>query len=150
MRISREQAFMMNAETWAMRSTCFRLNVGAIIVKDDNIVGIGYNGAPPGADHCTGNACPGVTPGGCPTVHAEQNAIRRAGSHTRGASIFCTDSPCEACCDHLKAAGISRVYFRKPYRVNEHLRTAGFDGVFQVTPAGYVVDFLTGKVLDVP
>ena len=76
MRISRDLMFMMMAEAAARRSTCRRLNVGAILTYQNNVVSIGYNGPPPGEPHCYGGDC-GV-PMCTRSIHAEFNAIVRA------------------------------------------------------------------------
>ena len=74
-RISRHLMFMEIAHTVAKRATCMRLNVGAVLVADRQIVSIGYNGAPSGAPHCAGNECPGKHH--ChETIHAEVNAVQ--------------------------------------------------------------------------
>lgn len=150
-RISRDMMFMAIAHVVAKRSTCYRLNVGAVLTVDGNIVSIGYNGAPSGKPHCSGNDCPGVQPGKCPTVHAEINALRRwrlfpgLGSN---ASLYITDEPCQDCAFFIAGWGIERVIFDRPYRDHagiEYLMREGIH-VSQITPAGYVIDKSTGLV----
>ena len=144
-RISRPKMFMEMAETVAKRSTCFRLNVGALVVENNNVVSIGYNGAPSGEEHCTGNLCPGKLH--CTrTIHAEDNAIRRVPANCNPTEIFVTDSPCEVCLKLIEERGIKRVFFKTLYRINDHLNYFR-GGVYQVTPAGYVVDYITKEIM---
>lgn len=95
MRTTRPQMFMEIAHAVARRSTCMRLNVGAVIVQGRSIVSIGYNGAPSGAPHCLGNACPGKLV--CrETIHAEDNALRHLPPLEPDSpllDLYVTDSP---------------------------------------------------------
>jgi dCMP deaminase len=149
MRISRHQAFMEIAGVFAKRSTCFRGNVGAIIVSDRNIVSAGYNGPPSGEPHCTGKHCADHTLGCHRSIHAERNAIQRLPLDIpRGRlSIYITDSPCVDCTDLMLGFGIADIYFDRLYRVNEHLKRA-YVNVYRVTPSGYLIDFKTGELIE--
>lgn len=167
-RISREVMFMEMARIASRRSTCHRLNVGAIVVQDNNPIAIGWNGQEPGAPHCAGNDCPGIVPGNCGTLHAEVNALTKAGMLlTAGArmedfqarmhfevDLYCTDSPCPFCVDFIlnnAAAKVRRIFYEKPYRVSDHLdKLLGIAEVYLVTPAGYIVDHFTRKVVEMP
>lgn len=109
------------------RADCTRRRVGAIIVLGDDIVATGYNGAPKGEPGClSAGACPRgqltnleVAPGSsydtgkgaCIALHAEQNAIIRAGRLCRGATLYITDEPCDGCARLIRGAGITRVVF---------------------------------------
>lgn len=150
MRISRQQMFMEMAEAAAKRSTCFRLNVGAIIVKDNNVLSIGYNGPPSGEPHCTGNACSGKDL--CMlTIHAEKNAIERSKTFLINADMYVTDSPCDDCTDLLIRHHFKRLFFGTPYRVIEpinRLIAARID-VYRVTPAGFVIDWRTREFTEI-
>lgn len=106
----------------SLRGECTRRQVGAIIVKDHTIVSTGYNGAPPGQPSCLDGACPRATsdaePGvgyaasGCIAIHAEANAIIRAGRDACvGATMYVTSEPCELCVPLIQAAGIETVHF---------------------------------------
>lgn len=150
MRISRAQMFMMMARAAAMRSTCFRLNVGAVIVVDNRPVSIGYNGAPKGAPHCAGNACPGRHH--CQeTIHAEDNAIAYVPVDLHGKSwdLYVTHSPCSACADIITdSPEIKRVFFEAVYRDTSHLKHLALKvPLYQVTPAGFVVEWNSGEVI---
>lgn len=144
MRISRQAMFMEIAHVVSKRSTCFRLNVGAIIVGNNNVLSMGYNGRPAGHDHCQGAACPGRF--SCKeTTHAERNAINRLETQhlPHSLDLYCTDSPCQDCAELISWSGIGRVFFARPYRITESLDwllTRGIDS-YQVMPSGYVVNW---------
>ncbi len=137
--------FMEMAETASKRSTCFRLNVGAIIVRDNDLVSMGYNGAPSGELHCAGNACPLGTNGGCiRAVHAEVNAIDRAlekMSRLDDCDLYVTISPCGLCAELIRREGMGRVFYKFNYRNDTGLKILRLHDieVFKVTPSGYVV-----------
>jgi dCMP deaminase len=117
------EAFMTTAETFANCSTAVRLKVGAIVVKDDRIISIGYNGMPSGWD----NTCENVIgyDKGDPVLktkpevlHAETNAIAKLAKSTEsgdGATMFITHAPCIDCAKLVYQSGISSVYYRNHY-----------------------------------
>ncbi len=102
----------------ALRSTCDRARVGAIIVKDRRILTTGYNGAPAGLPHCDeiGHLMIG---GHCVrTLHAEQNAIIQAAYHgvsVADSTIYVTHQPCLTCAKMIINAGIKRVVYAGHY-----------------------------------
>ena len=152
MRISRPQMFMDIAHVVAKRSTCMRLNVGAIIVQDRRIVSIGYNGAPSGAPHCLGNDCPGKHR--ClETIHAEDNALRYLPPYVLDSDLdlYATNSPCIHCFEKIVNDGrVARIFFGTPYRKTEHLVGHGQNiGIYRVLPAGYVVEWETQELVNV-
>lgn len=157
MRTTRSQMFMQIAYVVAMRSTCMRLNVGAVLVGGRSIVSIGYNGAPSGASHCSGNDCPGRYH--CrETIHAEVNALRHLPEsltdHDQpvGAlDLYVTDSPCESCLMQLGSTDlIGRIFFGTPYRINDHLINNPWQiPIYRILPAGYIVDWSTKELVDV-
>ena len=128
----------------ANASTCDRAKVGCIILKDNRIVSTGYNGSLPGHEHCsskkkeTFEKNPGgglsykvmvddnhlLVEGHCiRTVHAEQNAICNAaknGVSLEGCTLMVTHSPCPVCTKLIIMAGIKKVYYLKPYRLDEN------------------------------
>lgn len=135
--------FMMIARNVSLRSTCPRLNVGAIIVHDNNIVSMGYNGSEPGEDHCTDIGCK-MERGGCVrTTHAEVNALNRLPAHLRTLPLrlFVTHSPCGSCAERILRSGISAVYFEVPYRNVDPLNEMLTEGiaVYQITPSGHII-----------
>jgi dCMP deaminase len=109
-------AYMDVAERFARLSSAKRLNVGAIVVKDDRIISIGYNGMPTGWDNCCEDSNNKSKP---EVLHAESNAIAKlakSGESGLGASIFITHSPCIECAKLIYQSGISTVYYKNPYR----------------------------------
>jgi dCMP deaminase len=125
-RPSWESYFFEIAGVVATRSTCRRRAVGAVLVKNRQILGTGYNGAPRGAPHCLERGCLredlGVPSGQrhelCRGLHAEQNAIVQAAYHgvaVAGAELFCTNQPCVVCAKMMVNAGITKVYISGDY-----------------------------------
>lgn len=122
-RPSWDEYFMQIAREVATRATCPRRSVGAVVVFERRILTTGYNGAPRGLEHCRDPK--EEWPRGClmnghcvRTVHAEQNAILQAalnGVSTRGATIYVTCQPCNACAKMLINAGIVKVVFDGEY-----------------------------------
>ncbi|HEY2986099.1 MAG TPA: dCMP deaminase family protein [Candidatus Binatia bacterium] len=129
-RLSWHQYFLTITRQVAERSTCNRAKVGAVIVRDKNILATGYNGAPAGMPHCTDVGClvyQSRTPNGdieenCfRTIHAEMNAIAQAaknGSSIRDGSIYITHTPCIHCLKVLVNTGIKNVYYESPYKLH--------------------------------
>jgi dCMP deaminase len=121
-------AYMKTAETFAELSHARRLHVGAIVVKDDRIISIGYNGMPAGWDNSceyeiyedNGDDEPIVSLKTRPEVlHAETNAIAKLAKSTESgldATMFITHAPCLDCAKLIYQAGIKRVWFRTAYR----------------------------------
>jgi len=124
---------MKTAEVFAECSTAMRLHVGAIVVKDDRIISIGYNGTPSGWD----NNCEevvNVNPSDPrydynhfnkelktrpEVLHAETNAIAKLAKSTEsgdGAALFVTHAPCLDCAKLVYQSGINSVYYRNSYR----------------------------------
>ena len=125
-RPSWDSYFMQIAYLVAGRSTCLRRQVGAVIVKDKQILSTGYNGSPAGLKHCAEVGCMrealGVPSGQrteiCRAVHAEQNALVQAAKHgvaIAGADIYTTFQPCVLCTKLLINAGIKRVVYANSY-----------------------------------
>jgi dCMP deaminase len=102
MRPSIAETMMSIARTLALRATCAKLAVGAVIVDSGNrIIGTGYNGVPKKLQHCTEHPCSGFhAPKGadlCQAVHAEQNALLQCREPDRIFKIFVTHIPCMRC-----------------------------------------------------
>ena len=115
---------MKTAETFAELSHAQRLHVGAIVVKDDRIISIGYNGMPAGWDnncedtiwHSNGEQTLKSKP---EVLHAETNAIAKLAKSTEsgdGAVLFVTHSPCLDCAKLIFQSGIRSVFYRNSYR----------------------------------
>ena len=125
--------FKKLAEVVSTRSTCNRKMVGAVIVRDRNILATGYNGSIRGLEHCTEVGCM-MENGHCVrTVHAEANAITQAAKHgTRvdGATVYVTASPCWNCFKLLANSGIKRICFSELYpdeRIFKYAEKAGIE-----------------------
>ncbi|TRT78860.1 MAG: cytidine deaminase [Microcystis aeruginosa Ma_AC_P_19900807_S299] len=112
-----DEYFLMIAKLAATRSTCLAFPVGAVIVKDRQVLATGYNGSPSGTVHCTaqGFCYPGLgtcrESGEIPSraIHAEANAIAQAAKHgisTQGASIYVTLEP---------SSGIKEVFYEADF-----------------------------------
>ena len=125
-RKSKDVYFLEIADLVSSRSTCIRNQVGAVIVKESQILSTGYNGAPKGLPHCADVGCLrnelGVKPGErhelCRGLHAEQNAIIQAAYHgvsVRGGKIFCTTRPCSICTKMIINAGIEEIIYIEEY-----------------------------------
>jgi dCMP deaminase len=128
---------MQTAQTFAELSHARRLKVGAIVVKEDRIISIGYNGMPAGWD----NNCEEETryeDGGVTlktkqeVLHAETNAIAKLAKSSdsgNGADLFVTHSPCIECAKLIYQSGISRVWYGKNYRDDAGIKFLERSGV---------------------
>ena len=132
------QAYMATARIFAELSHAQRLHVGAIVVKDDRIISIGYNGMPAGWP----NDCEDVVQHSDDTttlktkpevLHAETNAVAKLARSTESgldADIFITHSPCLDCAKLIYQSGIRRVWYGSEYRDSagpEFLRKSGVE-----------------------
>jgi dCMP deaminase len=125
------EAHMKAAEVYSQLSSAVRLKVGCVVVKDNTIIGIGYNGMPAGWD----NNCENETVESYSgyegaihrtvlktkpeVLHAETNAIAkisRSTNSSEGASLFVTHAPCLDCAKLIHQSGINSVYYRNTYR----------------------------------
>jgi len=130
------QAYMDVAERFAELSTARRLKVGAIIVKDNRIISIGYNGMPSGWDNnCedeigqvlddSGNLVETLTKTKDEVIHAEANAISKLASSNesgKDADIFITHAPCMNCAKLIYGSKIKNVYFKNIYRSDDGIK----------------------------
>ena len=141
------QAYMDVAERFAKLSSAKRLQVGAIVVKDDRIISIGYNGMPAGwtneceeKEYFIGNIPEKYSTdpwifkdedGGvgriktkAEVIHAEANAIAKLAKGNDsgdGSTMFLTHAPCIDCAKQMYTAGVKKVYYRQSYRDNDGL-----------------------------
>ncbi len=124
--------FMLMAKLASTRSTCLAFPVGAVIVKNRQVLATGYNGSPSGTAHC-------ITQGFCyeglsscdaskslpsRAVHAEANAIAQAAKHgisTDGATIYVTLEPCLTCLKLIISAGIQEVIYETDFNAGNTL-----------------------------
>ena len=111
-----QKAYMTTAETFGALSSAKRLKVGAIIVRDNRILSIGYNGMPSGWT----NICEDDNNATKKEVlHAESNCLMklaRSSESGLGADIYITHAPCMECAKLVYGAGISRVFYRTEYK----------------------------------
>ena len=127
-------AHMKSAFNYAECSTAEKLKVGCVLVKDDRIISIGYNGMPAGwTNECEtlsfftedGKQLPSQILVTKPEVlHAEENAITklaRSNESGEGATAFITHVPCLSCAKLLYSSGIVEVWYTHPYKNTEGL-----------------------------
>lgn len=128
---------MQMAEIWAKRSKANRSQVGALIVKNRQIISDGYNGMPAGSED---DVCEIYDENGNlrtkpEVLHAESNALLKiaenGGVGARGATLYSTLSPCTECAKLIKQSKISRVVYRHSYRI--------FDGILMLRKLGVEV-----------
>jgi len=120
------------AERFAQLSSAKRLKVGAIVIKGETIVSVGYNGTPSGwSNKCEdeeGNTIPEV-------IHAEMNAIAKLAKSCvsgEGSTMFITHAPCIHCAKAIYGAGISKVYYKHIYRDDAGIKFLKKCGVMTV------------------
>ena len=113
-------AHMAAAEVYSKLSSAKRLQVGCVVVKDNTIIGIGYNGMPSGwTNECEDELGNGENKTKPEVLHAETNAIAKIARSTNssdGAALFVTHAPCLDCAKIIHQAGINSVYYRNTYR----------------------------------
>lgn len=118
-RQSWDEYFVTISYLIAQRSTCDRLHVGCVIVKNNRIIATGYNGFIAGAPHV------GYIRDGHEqlTIHAETNAVadsaKRGNSSLEGSTAYVTHCPCINCCKVLVASGIKKIIYCEDYRTDE-------------------------------
>ena len=131
-RLDWDSYFMSIARQVSTRSTCDRKSVGAVIVKDRNILATGYNGSISGMPHCdeVGHM---MDNGHCiATIHAEANAILQAakyGTSIDGGDMYVTASPCWNCFKLIANSGIKRIFYGEFYREGRIHDVAGQIGI---------------------
>jgi dCMP deaminase len=122
-RISWDQYFMAQAHILSLRSTCSRLTVGALIVRDKRVIAGGYNGSVSGDVHCIDQGCLVVDHHCVRTIHAEMNALLQCskfGASTKDAEIYVTHFPCLPCSKAIIQSGIRKIYFAEDYKNNAY------------------------------
>ena len=123
--------YMDWADRTAQLSHALRLQVGAVIVKDDSVISYGYNGMPAGWDNNCEDEIVVAVIDGVPqreikelktkpeVLHAESNAIAKLAKSTNsgmGATMFITHAPCLDCAKLIFQSGIGNVLYRNSYR----------------------------------
>jgi len=134
------------AASVAKMSYARRLQVGAIIVKNDRVISMGYNGMPAGWDNNCEDAIPqvvSIAPDGHDLIeltlktkpevlHAESNAIAKLAKTDGGgdgADIFITHAPCIECAKLIFQTGINRVFYGEDYRDDKGIKFLKQSGV---------------------
>tara|TARA_B100001109_G_C18561057_1_gene334243 strand:- start:125 stop:535 length:411 start_codon:yes stop_codon:yes gene_type:complete len=117
-RLNWDEYFAKIVSVTAERSSCHRLHVGCLLVKNNRIISQGYNGHLPGCKHesIVRNNHEQAT------VHAEQNAIcdcAKRGVSCEGATAYVTHYPCIICCRLLLASGIKQIRYLEDYKNDE-------------------------------
>ena len=110
-----DKVYLNIAKEISSLSYCKRSKVGAVIVKDDNIISFGYNGTPAGVDNC----CEREDVTVAEVIHAEMNAILKAaksGYSVDNSTLYLTLSPCVDCAKLILQSGIKRVLYLETYR----------------------------------
>ena len=121
-----DEAHMQAAKVYSKLSSAQRLQVGCVLVKDNRIISIGYNGMPSGwTNVCETSDEYGMRPVTKPEVlHAETNAIAKvaqSNESAKGATAYTTCAPCLDCAKLIYQAGISRVVYGHGYRSDQGL-----------------------------
>jgi len=125
-------------EDVALRSTCYKRQIGALVVNTDHeIVSTGFNGNVRGVSHCDEIGCikdeMGLKSGEgqewCTAVHAEQNALLQAGKLSRGSTLFVNAFPCKICARLIVNAGINKVVISGEYTDKDGLKILDSSGV---------------------
>lgn len=122
-RIDWDQYFMIQATLLSLRSTCTRLSVGAVIVRDRRVIAGGYNGSVSGDVHCIDEGCYLVEGHCVRTIHAEMNAVLQCakfGVATDGAEVYVTDFPCLQCTKMLLQSGIIKINYLRNYHNDQY------------------------------
>ena len=110
-----DKTFINIAKEVGTLSHCTRSKVGAVLVKDGNVISFGYNGTPAGMD----NGCEENDVTKDEVIHAEMNAILKAaksGNAVDGSTLYLSLSPCQNCCKLIIQSGIKRVVYLEGYR----------------------------------
>lgn len=115
-----DKYYIKVAQLCANNSYALKLKVGAVIVKDDQIISDGFNGTPCGFENrCETKNINGELKTLPYVLHAESNAILKCakyGKSTNGATLYITHSPCIECAKLIIQAGIFRVVYLDVYR----------------------------------
>ncbi len=131
--------FTRMARAVAKQATCNRLKVGAILVKGDHPISVGYNGRPKGEPDCNCQVS-GTTSQRCQdSIHAEVNALIFCDQPKLGATMICTHAPCYDCAGKMINAGIGAVYYLDPY--------GNQDGITRLEKRGIEVVWISPSLL---
>lgn len=132
-RITRQELYIQMALLMSKRSTCSRLQVGAVLTQNNRIRSTGYNGSPPNQEHCSPHVCNSDLP--CTrSIHAEHNAIRNSDIPLKQWGygewvLYITHSPCENCARLILDKEIGTVYYLHKYRSDKGINYLKHYGV---------------------
>jgi len=125
--------YMKIAEVTAGLSYAKRLQVGAVIVKDNQILATGYNGMPSGWENvCEIADDKGILKTKPEVLHAETNAIAKVAQSTessQGSTLFCTHAPCIECAKLIYQSGIQTLWYKEQYRDDAGVNFLKLSGV---------------------
>ena len=110
-----DKTFINIAKEVGTLSHCTRSKVGAVLVKDGNVISFGYNGTPAGMDNC----CEENDVTKDEVIHAEMNSILKAaksGNSVEGSTLYLTLSPCKECSKLILQSGVKKVVYLNTYR----------------------------------
>ena len=110
-----DKTFINIAKEVGTLSHCTRSKVGAVLVKDGNVISFGYNGTPAGMD----NGCEENNVTKDEVIHAEMNSILKAaksGNSVEGSTLYLTLSPCKECSKLILQSGVKKVVYLNKYR----------------------------------
>lgn len=130
-RLNWDEYFMSIALLASQRSPCSRLNVGSVIVKNNRLISMGYNGYIPGAPHISrvqDNHEQSI-------IHSEINAITdcaKRGTSLDGATIYITHYPCPNCFRSIAASNIKTIYYLNNYNNNPIVKELADDSNIQL------------------
>jgi dCMP deaminase len=136
-RIDWDEYFMSIAIISSLRSPCGRLQVGSVIVRDNRVVSMGYNGYISGFTH-TSKVVDGHEQF---TVHSEINAISccaKMGISTNGSSIYITHYPCFQCFKTIISCGIKEIIYLDDYNNNELVAELAKEGSINIRKMGVI------------
>lgn len=138
-RLSRNEYYMKLAQITALRSNCIKRGVGCIIVKNDRIISLGYNGTPKNTINCYEGGCErcnnkniksGESLESCKCLHAEENALLFSDFFkTDDAIMYITHFPCLTCSKKIIQSGIKTIYFLQQYNCNDALQYLESSGI---------------------
>ena len=124
--------YMKIAEVTANLSYAKRLQVGAVIVKDNQILATGYNGMPSGWENVCEHDVNGEFKTKPEVLHAETNAIAKVAQSTessQGSTLFCTHAPCIECAKLIYQSGITTLWYKDNYRDDSGIKFLRLSGV---------------------
>jgi dCMP deaminase len=130
-RLEWDEYFMSIALLASQRSPCKRLHVGSVVVKDNRLISMGYNGFIPGAPHISRVKEDHEQS----IIHSEINAIAdcaKRGTSLQGAKIYVTHYPCINCFRSIAACGIKEIVYLNDYKNDDIVKFLALDAEIQI------------------